>query len=863
MASIIVVVAVAALSCAVATNEALSMAVSSTASLAGMRRYFVRSDEEHSYSMESISEGMNATIALQMLEQHGQATPMLVQMARRAVTTRSHQKSFLRGPVSGYGGFSPALKLLNSMLYESMKKYDTESAKCADYYSKQCGMLTSLRGEVATSNFQAATCREHTLGAQGQISMLEADMPEMKQQLKDHDSKCSHEVHELRARMKIVLGDISVLTKILEMTECKSEAMLQVDLLHCKSQCKKEKFVAMDHQDLQIHLSRLRSPVAIGLVQENLKQLVSGSADGDEAEAGEAFAQTGNSTPTSNTSMKLEKTGDPAPRTQVPDSPCDDPNGGAPSALDKRAAKCTISGSPDCSKIQERFLIIQSGIQDERDDLQEEISKVERQCDNTRINVETQIADTDQSLKDEQTKLAEAMMCEANAAEQGRLGNQEHGQATDDLKSMMKTCSTNYQNFETEICGLKKIRGELYNMRGTGKPTNFQDCQLSSWEAQECSKPCGGGIQKLVRSVVAPPQGGAPCLPLAQMKSCSDNPCPVDCQLEGWTGWSKCSAECGGGVQQRLRDVRRQMRNNGKPCGETSETRACNVQSCEADCELSDWTAWSKCSKECDTGTRKRQKFVKKQAIGQGTCAGLWDKARLAYQDCNRKACVLPANSVTLKCKAELDVVLLIDGSGSLGSQGWMASKKAAEAFVSAFEGTDSQAHMSVILFSGPKGSYSKVKECLGTGTKAVDLEKTCGIVIVEHFTKDMAAAKSKIAALTWPRGSTLTSLALATAKSELSLGRKNAKSVVVVITDGRPMSIRKTDMAARDLRKSARLMWVPVTRFAPLQQIRSWATRRWEENVIPFHNFDDLSKPAAINRVISDICPTGQVPGN
>merc|ERR1719491_1903537 len=233
-----------------------------------------------------------------MLEQHEEATPMLVQMARRAITTRTHQESFLRGPVSGYGGFSPALNLLNSMLYESMKKYDTEAAKCTDYYSKQCGMLTSIRGEVATSNFQAATCREHTLGAQGQISMLESDMPEMKQQLKDHEAKCSHEIHELRSRMKIVLGDISVLTKILQMTECKGEAMLQVDLLHCQSHCSKEKFVAMDHKDLQTHLSRLRSPVAIGLVQESLKQLVSDSADGDEAEEVGALAQAGKSAPT-------------------------------------------------------------------------------------------------------------------------------------------------------------------------------------------------------------------------------------------------------------------------------------------------------------------------------------------------------------------------------------------------------------------------------------------------------------------------------------------------------------------------------------------------------------------------------------
>jgi hypothetical protein len=865
MPRLIVVIAAAALSSAVATNEALSMGSSSMASLAGMRRYFVRSDEEHSNAMDSISRRMNASDALQMLEEHQQATPVLVQLARRAVSARAVQKkTFLRTDprkvVVGFGGFQPALDLLNSMLYESMKKYDTETAKCTDYYSKQCGMLNGIRGEIASSNFQSASCREHTLGSQGQISLLEADIPEMKQQLKDHGEKCSHEVHELRERLKIVLGDIAVMTKILEMTECKSPAMLQVDLLHCHSKCSKEKFVALDHTDLQTHLTSLKSSVAIGLVQDTFKQLASASTDGEEAAEDEEEDDTTPSNGTSNKTQKLEKVPAPVPRTEVPDSPCDDPYAGAPNPTDKRAAKCTVSGSPDCDKIQERFLLIQSGIQDEKEDLQQEIAKVEKECEGTKTNINTQLIDTDRSLKDEQTKLADAMMCEATAAEQGRLGNKEHGDATDDLKAMMKTCSTNSQNFETEICGLKKIRGELYKMRGTGKPTNFQDCTLSPWEEQECSVPCGGGIQKLTRSVVSPPQGGAKCLPLQQMKSCSDSPCPVDCRLESWSGWSKCSAECGGGVEQRLRDVSRHMKNNGKPCGETSETKACNVQACEADCDLSDWSEWSKCSKECDGGTRKRQKFVKKQALGQGTCAGLWDDARLAYSDCNRHACKLPASSLTLKCKAELDVVLVIDGSGSLTKEGWAASKKAAETFVAAFEGTESKARLSVILFSGPT-SWTGVKKCLGDGTMPVDLKATCKVNVVEHFSKDIAEVKSKVAALEWPKGSTLTSLALAAAKSELNLGRKNAQSVVVVITEGRPMSYRKTNLAARDLRKSARLVWVPVTQFAPLAKIREWATRRWQENVIPIKDFDELAKPAAVSRMISDICP--QVSGN
>jgi predicted nucleic acid-binding Zn-ribbon protein len=728
---------------------------------------------------------------------------------------------------TGYGGFQPALELLNSMLYESMEKYDTETAKCSDYYSKQCGMLESVRGEVATSNYEAANCRVHMLAAQGQIQLLQNDMPEMSSQLKQHELKCSHEVHELRERLKIVLGDVKVLSKILDMTECKQKVLLQV--LHCESNCTQKKFVAVDHEGVQTHLSKLRSSTAIGLVQESFSQSASSSNSGGDTSA--------------------------TPRTHVPDSPCQDPNRGTAFHIDKRAAKCTVSESPQCDKIQERFLLIQSGTQDEHDALQGRITKIEQKCEATKNNLEEQIKDANQNLREQETKLADSMTCEATSAERSRLSNKEHDEASDDLKQMMKTCSANYHNFETEMCGLKKIRGELYKMRGTGKPPLFQDCQVSSWEAEECSKPCGGGVQKLHRDVSTQPRGGAKCLPLEQVKSCSDMPCPVDCRLEPWDGWSKCSAQCGGGVEQRLRNVKQHMKFNGKPCGETSQTRACNVQSCESDCELSDWSAWSKCSKICDGGTRKRQKFVKTQVEWQGCCPGLWDDARLQYAECNQQKCTIGPNSTTLTCKEELDIVLLIDGSGSLGSTGWSASKKAAATFVSAFDGKDTKARMSVILFSGPK-SLSDVKKCIGQNQDSVDLERDCLISVVEHFTKDMTMVKSKIASLAWPKGSTLTSLALSAAKAELSLGRRHAKSVVVIFTDGRPFSYRKTRMASRDVRKSARLIWVPVTRFAPLKHIKAWATRRWQENVVPVKSFSELAEPRVISRVIADVCP-------
>merc|ERR1719262_485956 len=360
----------------------------------------------------------------------------------------------------------------------------------------------------------------------------------------------------------------------------------------------------------------------------------------------------------------------PVPRTKVPMNPCTDPNAGAPSAADKRAAKCSIKKSPMCYKLQERFLLIQAGIQDERDELMAQIEMMENFCEETKNSLEKQIADDEDMLANAQTKLAQATEKEANAGETARMTAAENDQLNEDLVKQMKTCSQNYINFETELCALKKIRGELYKMKGGGHSAFFQDCEVSKWDPEECSKECATGEQKLTRKILTHPDGGAKCLPLEAMRSCNQQPCPVDCHLKIWSGWSKCSAECGGGVQQRLREVKRAMAHGGKPCGATSETKACNAQACEKDCELSSWTKWFACSKDCDGGTKKRQKFIKKVAQGEGKCAGTWSLKRLQYKACNMKRCKIPAKSKVLHCNKTMDIVLLIDGSGSLGKKG-------------------------------------------------------------------------------------------------------------------------------------------------------------------------------------------------
>jgi len=249
----------------------------------------------------------------------------------------------------------------------------------------------------------------------------------------------------------------------------------------------------------------------------------------------------------------------------------------------------------------------------------------------------------------------------------------------------------------------------------------------------------------------------------------------------------------------------------------------------------------------------KRQKFVVNEPEGEGKCPDKWSLKRLEYKKCNMIRCNTTDDEKPIGCNRTMDVVLLLDGSGSLGKTGWKAEIAAAQFLVDAFK-ESGKAEMAVILYSGPR-TWGKVKRCVGKNARNVNMEQ-CGIKTVTHFTDDLKKVKQLITGLDWPQGATLTSLALMTAKAELPLGRKDANSNVIVITDGRPLSYRKTKLASIAVRKAARLLWVPVTKYAPLKFVKKWATRQWQENVVKVNSFGDLQKVDTVTHIVADICP-------
>merc|ERR1719473_1129571 len=217
---------------------------------------------------------MTPAKAWSILEKSNLATPELIQAANMAVG----KQSSLRKQPKGYSGLDGARKLLNDMIFESMTKYDAEIAKCTEYYSKQCAAMEACRGSIAAANYIAANSRALILDSQATINKCEVDIPTRKLELKQHLLQCKHELDKLNTRLKIVMGDIAVMTMILEMTDCEKKLlqMKEFALLHCTDQCTKKTFIQFNHGGLQQKVNQLQSSLSQDLMQETFADLFEG-----------------------------------------------------------------------------------------------------------------------------------------------------------------------------------------------------------------------------------------------------------------------------------------------------------------------------------------------------------------------------------------------------------------------------------------------------------------------------------------------------------------------------------------------------------------------------------------------------------
>jgi len=311
---------------------------------------------------------------------------------------------------------------------------------------------------------------------------------------------------------------------------------------------------------------------------------------------------------------------------------------------------------------------------------------------------------------------------------------------------------------------------------------------------------------------------------------------------------------------ERERPVREEPVNGGEACEQTSETLSCHIESCDVDCVLSDWNEWSACSKACGGGVEERTKSIETPARGMGKCWEPDSEMRKHHRNCQATPCSSlitdPSSRSILNCQSKVDVVIVLDGSGSLGDDGWERSKEAAEKLVRAFgAGDNKDAQVAVLLFGGPE-TMEAYRKCIGDDTtNTPNLEVDCKMKWVSHFTSNTDLLATNIKNLVFPRSNTMTSLALGQAENELINGREDAQSVVVVITDGWPMSRKNTNSAAKELQKKAKVLYVPAGYSAPMGLFKEVASSPPEDHIIQVQSLSYLDHPYFLNQIIGSTC--------
>jgi hypothetical protein len=169
-------------------------------------------------------------------------------------------------------------------------------------------------------------------------------------------------------------------------------------------------------------------------------------------------------------------------------------------------------------------------------------------------------------------------------------------------------------------------------------PVNCDTSEWSGWGP--CCRSCGGATQLRTRSVIMSPlHGGFVCPTLESQRQCNMQPCPIDCTVSGYGGWSACSATCSWGAKRRTQAITRLAKHGGMACPLTTDLKPCHNGFCPVGCTFSSWAEWGPCSKECKDATGSGSRSRTRTIVERSTAAGTICPATLESEECGWKPC--------------------------------------------------------------------------------------------------------------------------------------------------------------------------------------------------------------------------------
>merc|ERR1719181_986969 len=203
------------------------------------------------------------------------------------------------------------------------------------------------------------------------------------------------------------------------------------------------------------------------------------------------------------------------------------------------------------------------------------------------------------------------------------------------------------------------------------------------------------------------------------------------------------------------------------------------------------------------------------------------------------------------------DLVLAIDGSGSLREDGFKILKNFAVGLIDRYKGH----------YYGYEDMRIGVAQ-FGNG-EILDDGTVSDALLIHPLDNDMGKVKSSIEGMAYKKGFTNMAQAFTMAEKMFLLGgRKRAMSAVLTLTDGKPSFLFQTYEKVLQLKdKHVKLFFSPVTEFAgeELALMKKWASSPWETNLVHVPGLAPMKADAALfqQKMVVKFCPEAISPSS
>jgi len=225
----------------------------------------------------------------------------------------------------------------------------------------------------------------------------------------------------------------------------------------------------------------------------------------------------------------------------------------------------------------------------------------------------------------------------------------------------------------------------------------------------------------------------------------------------------------------------------------------------------------------CDGGFKEKFRHVAIPTRGFGKCPNPESRYRYAKGMCNQQRCT--GDEV---CVANQDLVIAVDGSGSVRQDGFDILKKFVETLLKRYQTQywgGEAVKLAIVLF--------------GNGVIMPDGKSVSPAILSSPLTFDMEAIMTTVKGLPFKKGFTNMAQAFSAAETAFIQGsRRGSQSAVMVVTDGKPSFNFMTNEMVEQLDDKAIQRYFLLVNEEDLgsasnKLMKAWASQPWETNLV------------------------------